>query len=268
MTWKRRIAGGLGRVLYGSGLHAGFLRHRAVVAVFHRIDDRYPDDPITISEQSFLRYCRFFARHFEVVPFGDLVAKLEQRRSLGGQLAITFDDGYRDNYHTAAPILERLGLPACFFVTTGFIGSSQVPWWDEKAGIRSEWMTWEEVRDLQARGFEIGAHTVTHADLGVVKGDAARQEIEGSKAALEAQLGRPVTLFAYPFGREGQMSETNRALVRDAGFRCCPSAFGGLVRTGDDPYRFKRAPVSGWYGSPAHFGLEVVRARAGVASRR
>lgn len=260
MSWKHRVAGGMGRIVYGSGFHTGFLRHRAAVVVFHRIDDRYPDDPITITEREFVRYCRFFARHFQVVPLGDLVTRLERGHTLRGELAITFDDGYRDNHRTAAPVLERFGLPACFFVATGFIGSAEVPWWDRKAGIPSEWMTWDEVRDLERRGFEIGAHTITHADLGVVNGDAARREIEGSRETLEAELGKPVTLFAYPFGREHQITETNRLMVRDAGFRCCPSSFGGLVRTGDDPYRFRRAPVIGWYRSPAHFGLELLRA--------
>ncbi|HEV8599586.1 MAG TPA: polysaccharide deacetylase family protein [Gemmatimonadales bacterium] len=240
------------------------LRDCAVVVVFHRVDDRYPDDAITLPVTRFTAMCRFFARRFEVISFGQLVTLLEQRSPLRGQLAITFDDGYRDNHHVAAPILEQFGLPACFFVTSGFIESSEVPWWDQRAGIASEWMSWDEVRDLKRRGFEIGAHTMTHADLGRLSGEEARREIVGSKLTLEACLGGPVDLFAYPFGREAQLTEANRALVVKAGFRCCPSAFGGLVRTGDDPFRFRRLPVTGWYRAPGELGLEVLRAsRAG-----
>jgi peptidoglycan/xylan/chitin deacetylase (PgdA/CDA1 family) len=121
-------------------------------------------------------------------------------------------------------------------------------------------MTWEEARELERRGFEIGAHTVTHGDLGVLAGEDARREIHGSKTELETRLGRPVRHFAYPYGRESQMTEANRTLVREAEFRCCPSAFGGVIRTGDDPFRFRRIPVTGWYGSPYHLGLEIVRA--------
>lgn len=258
MSWKTRVAAGLGGLSYAAGLHRRMLRGKAAVVVFHRVDDRYPGNAITHSEREFLDYCRVFARHFEVIPFGLLVTMLERREPLGGQLAITFDDGYRDNYRVAAPILEKLGLPACFFITTGFIESNQTPRWDRNAGVSSEWMTWEEVRDLRRRGFEIGAHTVTHADLGVVAGEVARHEIEESRSALEARLGEPVRLFAYPFGREAQITEANRELVRRAGCRCCPSAFGGIVRTGDDPFRLHRIPVTGWYRSPYHLGMEIL----------
>jgi hypothetical protein len=257
---KGSLGGAVAGALYRMGLHRRMLRDRAVVVVFHRVDDRYPDDPITLPVARFTALCRFFARSFDVIRLGELVTMLEQRQSLRGQLVITFDDGYRDNHRVAAPVLERLGLPACFFVTTGFIESGAVPWWDGKQGITSDWMNWDEVEDLHRRGFEIGAHTVTHADLGVVSGEEARREIMDSKAELGSRLGSPVTLFAYPFGREAQMSDANRALVAEAGFRCCPSAFGGLVRTGDDPFRFRRLPVTGWYRSPGELGLEVLRA--------
>jgi peptidoglycan/xylan/chitin deacetylase (PgdA/CDA1 family) len=261
MSLRRRLAGGIGALAYGAGLQRFLLRERAVVAVFHRVDDRYPGDPITTSVALFTELCDFFGRYFTVVPFGRLVTMVREGRPLGGHLAITFDDGYRDNHRTAAPILARHGLPACFFVTTGFIGSREVPWWDARAGIASEWMSWDEIRDLRTLGFEIGAHTVSHADLGQLEGAPARAEIVGSKSALEAQLGAPVSLFAYPFGRQQALTEANRMLVREAGFVCCASAFGGTVRAGDDPYRLHRMPVSEWHLSAGQFGLDVLRSR-------
>jgi peptidoglycan/xylan/chitin deacetylase (PgdA/CDA1 family) len=260
MSWKTRVASGLGGLSYAAGLHRTLLRGKAAVVVFHRVDDRYPGNPITVSTHAFRAYCRFFARRFDVVPFGTLVSMLEQQAPLRGQLAITFDDGYRDNFAVAAPILEQLGLPACFFLTTGFIESKQTPWWDREAGVNSEWMSWDHAQDLKRRGFEIGAHTVTHVDLGRLEGEGARREIEDSKCVLEARLSGPVPFFAYPYGRESQMTDANRELVRRAGFRCCPSAFGGIVRTGDDPFRLLRIPVTGWYRSPQHLGMEILRA--------
>jgi peptidoglycan/xylan/chitin deacetylase (PgdA/CDA1 family) len=263
VRWKGRVGSAFASVLYQVGLHRRMLRNHAMVVVFHRVDDRYPEDAITVPVARFAAMCRFFTRHFEVIGLGELLLLLEHRQPLRGQLVITFDDGYRDNHRVAAPLLEQLGLPACFFVTTGFIGSTEVPWWDHRSGIASEWMSWDEVRDLKRRGFEIGAHTMTHPDLGQLSGQEARKEIVGSKVALEAQLGGPVDLFAYPFGREAQITDANRALVADAGFRCCPSAFGGLVRRGDDPFRFRRLPVTGWYRSPGELGFELLRASRG-----
>ncbi|MBE0591761.1 MAG: polysaccharide deacetylase family protein, partial [Gemmatimonadales bacterium] len=147
-----------------------------------------------------------------------------------------------------------------FFVTTDFIGSSQVPWWDAEEGIASHWMDWQDVRQLAADGFEIGSHTVHHADLGKVRGDEAYREITDSKSRLESELQREVTLFAYPYGGRPHLDEANRALVRKAGYACCVSAFGGSVRSGTDPFRIRRTPVSPWYLSPYQFGFETVLA--------
>ena len=62
-------------------------------------------------------------------------------------------------------------------------------------------MTWDQVQQMDREGFQIGAHTQTHVDLGVVDGDEADCEIRGSRRDLEEQLGHDVTLFAYPYGR-------------------------------------------------------------------
>jgi peptidoglycan/xylan/chitin deacetylase (PgdA/CDA1 family) len=261
MSLRRRVAGGLGALAYRAGLHRYLLRDHAVVAVFHRVDDRYPGDPITLTTSRFRAACDFFAKYFDVVPFGRLVTRLAEGKPLGGQLAITFDDGYRDNHAVAAPILKERSLPACFFITTDFVGSRTVPWWDRDHQVASEWMTWDEVRDLQREGFEIGAHTRTHPDLARLAGAGASEEIGGSKAILERELAAPVLYFAYPYGRQHQISEANRALVRSAGFACCASAFGGLVRMGDDPYALLRMPVTNWHRAPAHYGFDALRAR-------
>ena len=261
MSLRRRVAGNLGALAFGAGLHRYLLREHAVVAVFHRVDNRYPDDPITLTTSRFVAACDFFARYFDVVPFGRLVSRLVEGKPLGGLLAITFDDGYRDNHAVAAPILKERGLPACFFITTDFMGSRTVPWWDREHQVTSEWMTWDQVRDLHRDGFEIGAHTRTHPDLAKLAGSSASEEIEGSKTILERELQAPVRLFAYPYGRQQQISEANRALVRSAGFACCASAYGGLVRMGDDPYALLRMPVTNWHRTPSQYGFEALRAR-------
>jgi peptidoglycan/xylan/chitin deacetylase (PgdA/CDA1 family) len=257
----RALKGALGGALYGTGLHRLALRNRAVIAVFHRIDDRYPDNPITLSSAFFRRLCDFFAANFTVIPLSRLVGMLGAGAELGGHLAITFDDGYRDNFRVAAPYLEIKGLPASFFVTTGFIGSGTIPWWDQEQGIGSEWMDWNEVRSLHERGFEIGAHTVHHVDLSHTDGSEADAEIAGGKRMLEERLGAVVNLFAYPYGRRHQITEANRSLVREVGFACCASSYGGTVGAGDDPFRLRRLPATNWHRSPGQYGFEAAFSR-------
>jgi peptidoglycan/xylan/chitin deacetylase (PgdA/CDA1 family) len=253
----------LGQTVFASHLDAVLLRNAAVVVAFHRVQETAePDDGLTVSVRMFERHCRFFRRHFRVVPLGDIVKKLEHGQRLNRELAITFDDGYRDNFEAAAPVLEKLSLPATFFVVTQSIGTDSIPWWDRERGVRHAWMTWDQVRELRRKGFDVGAHTRTHADLGRISGTEAEREIFGGRLELEREIGAPVDLFAYPYGGPEHLTEANREMVKAAGFRCCCSCFGGINTTGGSPFNLPRVPITFWHESPQEFGFEVALGRS------
>ena len=257
----------VGRTIFASGLDGVLLRNAAVIVAFHRVQDTVDaDDGLTVSVRMFELHCRFFRRHFQVVPLLDIVKKLENGQPLGRELAITFDDGYRDNFEHAAPILEKLSLPATFFVVTQWMGTEVVPWWDEERGARHPWMTWDQLRTLHRKGFDVGAHTRTHADLGMISGAQAQGEILGARRELEKEMGAPAELFAYPYGRADQLTEANRTLVEAAGFRCCCSSVGGINTAGTSPFHLQRIPISAWHRSPHDFGFEVALGRSGLSA--
>jgi peptidoglycan/xylan/chitin deacetylase (PgdA/CDA1 family) len=258
---KEPLKQALGHSIFASRLDALLLRDTAIVVAFHRVRNTSSGDGLTVSVPLFDRYCRFFRDHFNVVPLGDLVTRLERRLPLDRELAITFDDGYLDNFESAAPLLRKYSLPAAFFVVTRWMGGDVVPWWDRAERIRHRWMSWEQVRTLHQSGFEIGAHTRTHVDLGAVSGPDAETEIAGARADLERELGAGVDLFAYPYGARENMSEANRALIKRAGFRCCCSCFGGAVTADTDPFRLARVPINTSFSSPHGFGFEVAFGR-------
>lgn len=245
-----------GRSLTALGLHHRVLGDRGVVVAFHRVSDVYQDG-LTCSVKDFESFCRFFRRFFTVIPLGEMVRRLASGESLSGTLAVTFDDGYRDNYELAAPLLRSVGLPATFFVVSDFIESNTVAWWDRECVPPAGWMSWDEVRRLHEDGFEIGAHTRTHANLGEVTGAQAEWEIAGSRREIENRLGAPVHLFAYPYGRRETITESNRELVRQSGFRCCASCYGGSNARGGDAFRLLRVPISSWFSTPSQFAFEA-----------
>jgi len=253
---KQSVKRWLGRFIFGSRLNAVLLANAAVVVAFHRVQET-DEDGLTVSRSTFAGYCEYFAHHFHVVSLAELVSKLERGQDVARHLAITFDDGYRDNFENAAPVLQRLSLPATFFVVSRWIESDVVPWWDRQGGVRYPWMTWEQVRWLHRNGFDIGGHTRTHVDLGKASGNQAIEEILGGRLDLEQQIGAPVQSFAYPYGQQQHLAPANRELVKAAGFRCCCSCFGGVNMAGADPFELARVPISPWYASTHQFGFEV-----------
>jgi peptidoglycan/xylan/chitin deacetylase (PgdA/CDA1 family) len=121
---------------------------RGVLALnYHRIGDHrespFDPDVFSATAETFDEQLTFLTKHLEVVRPGDIASGLDRR---GRYLLITFDDGYRDNYDDALPVLRAHGVPATFFVTTGFLGRARVSWWDEIA-----WMVQRSAHDTIPR---------------------------------------------------------------------------------------------------------------------
>lgn len=104
------------------------------VLAYHRVCDlptnSFLFDPgvVSCSPSAFEQHMRFVRRWFQVVTFQNLEVCRPTKRP---PLVITFDDGYRDNAEVAAPVLQRLGLRAVFFVSTAYMDGTDFPWWDE-----------------------------------------------------------------------------------------------------------------------------------------
>ncbi len=106
-----------------------------------------------------------------------------------------------------------------------------------------------EIGKLHQGGLvEIGAHTVTHPVLSTLPPAAQRREIAKSKASLEQILGRPVTTFAYPYGKPHDYTAETVEIVRRDGFGCACSTFSGVVRRSSDRFRLPRVYVRNWDG--------------------
>jgi peptidoglycan/xylan/chitin deacetylase (PgdA/CDA1 family) len=252
----------MGRVAGMTGVYAWDFRSKMTIVAFHRVNDEQAADGMTCSSAKFEAFCRFFQRHFRVISLSEQVAGCRARQDMGGTLSITFDDGYLDNFEVAAPILRKLHLPAAFFVTTGFIGSHALAPWDSDLLLQPSWMSWDHLRTLASQGFEVGCHTDTHIDMGSADPETVREELEISKRKLLDELGTPAQLFAYPFGGREHISARSRELVREAGFVCCISCFGGVNRQAANPYDLNRIGIADWFVTPDQFGLELVLDKA------
>jgi peptidoglycan/xylan/chitin deacetylase (PgdA/CDA1 family) len=255
---KKLIKTVIGRVSGMAGAYKRAFGSAMVVVSFHRVNDDIPEDGLTCSSEKFEAFCRFFRNHTRLVSLAEQVADCQAGRDARGTLSITFDDGYLDNYQVAAPILRKLGMPATFFVTTGFVGSEVIAPWDVDLPRQPGWMSWDNVRALAAQGFDIGAHTDTHIDMGISTEECVRAELQTSKDRIFQELGISASLFAYPFGDQCHISESARQLVRDLGFSCCVSSYGGVNSLAADPFFLKRIAIGEWFATPDQFGFELL----------
>jgi len=157
----------------------------------------------------------------------------------GKVVVITFDDGFRNVFETAAPILRQYGFTATNFIVSNQIGGSNV--WDQSLGIvETPCMDIAQLKEWLRMGHEIGSHTLDHAHLNRVPDDEAERQINESRAALEHLLDTRIESFAYPFGEE---SALHRRLVRDAGYRWAVTVERGNAWKGDDLYGLPRKTI-------------------------
>jgi peptidoglycan/xylan/chitin deacetylase (PgdA/CDA1 family) len=218
-------------------------RMPVVVLAWHRI----ADDAATSWTCSFAHFERQIAW---LAPRFDLVSLAEaQRRVREGNrrptVAITFDDGYAENLERALPLLLREKLPFTYFVTTRNV-TLGVPFdHDVAAGHRFPVNSIAELRDLARAGADIGAHTRTHADLGIVEEEGVlRDEIVDAGRELAGAVGAPVRWFAFAFGLHRHMSAAGFRVAREGGYDGVCSAYGGYNFPGDDPFHLQRIPVT------------------------
>jgi peptidoglycan/xylan/chitin deacetylase (PgdA/CDA1 family) len=258
---RKRIKGAIGRVAGSTGMLTWRYRSKMLIVAFHRVSDAMPEDHLTHSSAKFEEYCKFFRTHFRVIPLAEQVAGCAAANDLRGTLSITLDDGYRDNFEVAAPILRKLNLPATFFVITGFIGTQSVAPWDRQLPQQPGWMDWDQLRSLASQGFDIGCHTDSHIDLGTADERTVRTDLEVSKRKLGEQLGRPARLFAYPFGGRKNISARSLNLVREAGFSCCVSSYGGVNLPTTSPFELNRIPIARGYETPDRLGFDMAFGR-------
>jgi len=137
--FKSVITGGL----YYSGLLRCFLRKefrdKGFILMYHRIvhspgEDAVPLQPgMYVTDETFERHLAFLKKKYSIIPFHEMVHRINQGRTTGECCSITFDDGWRDTYDTAFPLLKRHQVPASVFLASGYIGTDKWFWPEELA---------------------------------------------------------------------------------------------------------------------------------------
>ncbi|HMM20346.1 MAG TPA: polysaccharide deacetylase family protein [Selenomonadales bacterium] len=195
---------------------------------YHKVDTF--QHSLSLAPQEFEEQIRYLSEHgYHSISPDMLMDYIERGKPLPDKpVLITFDDGYRDNYTNAFPILKKYGFTATIFLVTGLVGRDP------------RFLTWEQAREMQQAGFVFGSHTVHHAALTALSQDEAFAELTESRLEIERQLGAKPRYFAYP---TGAYNLRTAELVRKAGYRAAFTIRYGEVGLNSDFYALERIPL-------------------------
>jgi peptidoglycan/xylan/chitin deacetylase (PgdA/CDA1 family) len=214
------------QILYRTGavrLAAWFNRRNVVVLCYHGVtkrSTRHPDDRfgLHVREKRFSAHLDYLQRRYRVISFRDYLRAREGQFELPAYPAIiTFDDGHRNFYTAAAPLLETHEMPAVMFLISNRVaanGAKPHTWCDSDD---QDYLSWKEVNELTARGFEFGSHTCSHQRLSQIPIEAAEQELRDSKTAIQNNVAIESLPLAYPYG---MTSDAIAACADGLGYSC------------------------------------------------
>lgn len=248
----------------------------ARILVYHSVSDD-PLNPFAVSPASFHAQMAHLRAHRNVVPLVDLATALAGGRSLpAGSVAVTFDDGYLDNYEAAFPVLAKFSIPASVFLVAGSIGGEDGPSGGGGGTTGSGpgpgepgtsdgdivFMTWAQAREMARGGVTFGSHTMTHPSLSGLGDGALAAELRDSKSLIERMLGTGIDSVAYPYGTHRDVDAAVIAAARAAGYTHGCMAVNGTVKAGTDSMSMPRTKIEfgddiGMFGRALDGALDV-----------
>ena len=216
--------------------------YHAPVLMYHHINYDQTYSRLQVSPESFEQQMKFLKeKHFQVVDLEVLFdILLSGKKPPSKMIALTFDDGYEDNYHYAYPILKKYNFPATLFLIAKSIGEKN-------------YLTLPQIQEMESHQIRFGNHTLTHPNLTEISLDQAQQEILGGRTLLKQWVKNPASIFCYPVGGSNLDVQSE---VKKAGYRAALSTSSNGIDTLANPYAYRRIRISeSLERTPFLFGL-------------
>ena len=162
---------------------------------------------------------------------------LEGKKAIDGKyFHLSFDDGFRNIYTNAAPVLKKHNIPAIIFVPSSIIDadySTVKKYCLETTQYKGviEMLTWDDLAVLISDGFDIGSHTKNHYRFSDMSGNLSllEEELLGSKQEIEKRLGIECKYIACPYGGIKDVNNVSLDMTKEVGYNACFGAYRGSV---------------------------------------
>ena len=230
-TLKRVLIISLSIAILLSAFYFFWLSPKYVVPIlmYHRFG--YDGGSLFVTPENFARQMNYLKNNgYEVISLDELVCGIKNDKKFKHKtVVITIDDGYKDNYTYAYPILKKYGLPATIFIMADFIGKDK------------DFMTWDEVKIMSQNNISFGGHTKSGVYVPSIKDKKLlHDETAGCKKLIEKRIGRPADYFCYP---TGGFTPQAKAILKESGYKGACTTNRGFVELNKDVYELKRIKV-------------------------
>lgn len=238
------------RLLYSAGvvrLVAWLNRKRAVFICYHGVTERetrHPDDRygLHVRKDRFRSHLEYLQKHYRVISLNDYLKASRAKQPLPEYAAvITFDDGYRNFYTVAGPLLAERKMAAAMFLIVDRVrqnGAAVGGTWADTDD--EQYMSWSEIKQLAEKGVEFGSHTCTHRKLTELAPDEVETELRRSKEEISSELRLPDLPLAYPYGFT---SDSIASVAKSLGYTCAITTETGFNDAATDFFKLRRVLV-------------------------
>lgn len=203
---------------------------KATILIYHSV--RPMSEKLTKSQKAFdvdtimfekqIKY--LLDNNYKIISMDELSKHYQNNAPLPKNAVImNFDDGWKNQYIYAYPILKKYGVTATFFIYT------------DKISVGHSFMNWDEIMDLQNNGMQIESHSISHPILTRIHNDdTLLNEISQSKKILEQKLNKPIKIFAYPYGMYDDKSIN---IVKSSGYLLARGIYHGRIHSVDTQFK-------------------------------
>ncbi|WP_252229811.1 polysaccharide deacetylase family protein [Clostridium sp. ZBS15] len=209
---------------------------------YHSIGDEFKKDPLVVSKDLFRTHLQAIKdAGYTTITLHELYDYLYNGAEIPKKsVVITLDDGYKDNYTNAFPILKEFSMNATMFIIGNYLDGDV-------------YLLPSQVKEMSDYGIDIEGHTLTHRELSTLNYDEQLKEVKESKTKLENITGKNINFIAYPSGSYND--ETLKA-VKEAGYSMAFTVKKGQAHKGDNQYEINRVLVDYTY-KPRHIKRDL-----------